>query len=385
MINETHDQSQRLASEAAISLQRGCTEDAKSLYERAALLEEKALDALPSDKVRTRGILAVSLVSLYYKAAAYEKGEAFVHRFLSRGDLPGFANHQLRELLQTIWDERNLQLLGLHDTGEQIVVSLRGEEVGSGTAPVELVLNRIAGIQSLIYRIAEWRGRFPFRTKGLPPTRVQELCKLWVTQAQAGSYRFGIRLMEPSQYAFPFRDREFTASEISTSLLKVSQVIATEGPEAIKGFIPDKNYRQAMQKLMRNILPDGRKVREIEIVRIHGEPLEKVTLFKETKERISTSLEVDEPSAPTQELLKGTLRGLHLDQKWLHVVTPEGEQLRCDIEREVLDDVVGPMVNQRVIVHGTSYLKRKGKFKLVDIELDTAEASSDAHEEKPEE
>jgi hypothetical protein len=70
--------------------------------------------------------------------------------------------------------------------------------------------------------------------------------------------------------------------------------------------------------------------------------------------------------------VRGILRGLHLDQDWLEVTTaepPRGlqEHVRIYNAGDVLDDVVGPMVNRKVVVtalySGSRYLYR-------DIELE---------------
>ena len=49
--------------------------------------------------------------------------------------------------------------------------------------------------------------------------------------------------------------------------------------------------------------------------------------------------------------LVGILRGLHLDKDWLEIVSREtGESFHILGASEVIDDVVGPMVNHPVIV-----------------------------------
>jgi hypothetical protein len=68
--------------------------------------------------------------------------------------------------------------------------------------------------------------------------------------------------------------------------------------------------------------------------------------------------------------VRGILRGLHLDQDWLEVATPDGDPrkpTRIEQAGEVLDDVIGPMVNHRVVV---TAVQRKGKFVYQDIEAE---------------
>ena len=69
----------------------------------------------------------------------------------------------------------------------------------------------------------------------------------------------------------------------------------------------------------------------------------------------------------------GLLRALHLDRDWLEVVFDDDTNQRCEIVHDVLDDVVGPMVNGQVIVKGQWY-SDTGKFELIDIELDESDS-----------
>lgn len=59
---------------------------------------------------------------------------------------------------------------------------------------------------------------------------------------------------------------------------------------------------------------------------------------------------------------------MNLDAKWLRVVQSSGQPLRCQIAGEILDDVIGPMLNRQVVVRGK--WSSTDRFRLEDIELD---------------
>ena len=69
--NEHHSLSEKLAVEAELARRAGEIARADDLYKRAAVEEAAALDALPDDRQRTRGITAVSAVALSYKGRDY--------------------------------------------------------------------------------------------------------------------------------------------------------------------------------------------------------------------------------------------------------------------------------------------------------------------------
>lgn len=96
--NLYHTESERLAGEAEALRLRGDHSSAAEAYRRAAQLEERALEALDPSKSRTRGITAVSALSLWDKAGRAEE----VHRLASSSwpsRLPHFAQAQAREFL----------------------------------------------------------------------------------------------------------------------------------------------------------------------------------------------------------------------------------------------------------------------------------------------
>src|SRR6185437_14210750 len=75
------------------------------------------------------------------------------------------------------------------------------------------------------------------------------------------------------------------------------------------------------------------------------------------------------PAPGVQEMtVAGTLRAVHLDQDWLEITSADdpAKLLRIEDAGEVLDDVIGPMVNRRVVV---SVLQRGAKLLYRDIEL----------------
>ena len=105
-----------------------------------------------------------------------------------------------------------------------------------------------------------------------------------------------------------------------------------------------------------------------------SEPL--VSLALDTRKELNIALRKMRPPALVDDShiqiqILGTLRGLELDKDWLEVATveaPPGVPSRVHIEEisEVLDDVVGPMVNKPVVV---TVVRRGSKFIYTDIEL----------------
>ena len=79
--NQHHSRSERLAAEAESATRAGDADRAKELYRQAAAEESAAFGHLSTEKIRSRGITAVSAVSLFYKGQDYEAAER-----LARGE-----------------------------------------------------------------------------------------------------------------------------------------------------------------------------------------------------------------------------------------------------------------------------------------------------------
>ena len=101
-----HRQSEELASQAEVAVERGHRDQADQLYAAAAEAEEMALGALAPGKSRTFAITTVSAVALYYKAGQLNIAENRAHRFLGNEELPRFAYQQLQQLLSDITSQR---------------------------------------------------------------------------------------------------------------------------------------------------------------------------------------------------------------------------------------------------------------------------------------
>ncbi len=65
--------------------------------------------------------------------------------------------------------------------------------------------------------------------------------------------------------------------------------------------------------------------------------------------------------------LRGVLRALHLDDDWLQIDVDSEHPIHIDGVKEVVDDLIGPMVNREVVVEATK--TKRGKYQFRDIQL----------------
>lgn len=365
---DPHKRSEELASQAAQLVRKGEVDNAVPLYAKAAELEELALDQVGSGTPRTLGIIAISTASLWFKARELRRAEAVALRVLAAAGVPDFARSDLRIIVQTVWTEDTKRHAGVKFLPGQVMVSVKGGEVVQGGAPLDLVVEKVQGIQSLFYRTIEFVLDRPLRTRGSPVKDVQDLCRPWLFQAAPGSYQFSVAVQEPPQSDL---FRKIEPAKVVDSFLQIVQASSEESPDRLVQQVPDAAYRRAFLKITRNLAPTttGRAFTELEIRTADDHA--RVTLRQESRTNINGILRTaNEPTASpseVEETLKGVLRAVHLDQDWLDVVLADGTSVHVKGLGDSLDDVVGPMVNRPVSVRTA---RQNEQHRLIDIEID---------------
>lgn len=361
-----HELSEAAAAQAELLARGGQQDAAAQAYASAAEFEEQALSKVGADKPRTFGILAVSAASLWFKARELRRAEALTLNAMTWAGLPPFAAQDLRVILQSVWTEDAKKQAGVAFADGQVLVSVKGGEVVVGGAPLDLIVDKVKGIQSLFYRTIEFMRGMPLRRRGSPSQEVQSACRPWLFQAAPGSYQFSVAVQQPSQADF-FRD-DLNSAEVVDQFMQIVEASASDQPDKLAAAVQQLEYRAAFLKLTRNLAPRGKQFSELELKAADGRS--RILLGTETQVNIKNSLRSLSPpaqeTAATAETIKGILRAVHLDDDWLEIVH-DGGSVRIEGLQDSMDDVIGPMINRAVAA--VAFRKNK-KYRLVDIELE---------------
>lgn len=366
-----HAESEKLAIEAQLAHGARRLDDALELYRRAADAEKRALDAVDVSKTRTRGVTAVSAVALWFKAGEYALAEQLAHAMLADAAMPSFARDELRNLVQAIWTESSKKAAGVAFVPGQVTVSVKGGEVVTGGAPLDLIVDKVQTIQAIFYRTIELLNGVVHRRVGRPSKELQDSCRPWLFQAAPGSYQFSVAIQKPSQPDFFKQDVE--PEHIAQQFLEIVSASAADDVQTLEKLVPDETYRSTFRKLTRNLAPTGKSFERIEL-RASGDA-KPVSLGVESRAAINHNLRAQTippevtvaVAQPEQQELRGTLRAVDLDKDWLDVVV-DGVSNHVVGVQDAVDDVIGPMVNRAVVVRVTRS-PRDNKLNYVDIEL----------------
>jgi hypothetical protein len=344
--------------------------DAELLYQNAAEKERAAFDEIGPDKTRTRGITAVSVVALAYKGKAFRVAQDFAYTVLREAMLPDFAVADIRNPVQTIWTEEAIAAAGVTFSKTDVIVAVRGGEVMTGGAPLDLILRKVEEVRAIFYRTVELLMELPLRVRGGPRYEIQQLFRPWLFQAPAGSYQFAVRLEGAQQLELGFEARHIPAvEEVTGKFVEILNSAATDPDEALASVVPNAEYRSAFLKLTRNLAPSGKTYAELEIRSQLRPDLGNVVFSADDRKIINQTIKKTIPAVESTEgadaTFIGILRAVHLDQDWIEVTVRDPAEQHIRIERagEVIDDVVGPMMNRPVQVDATRTVTGRVLFK----------------------
>ena len=365
-----HQASEEAASEAHAARRRGNEELAMSLFADAASAELLALQHISvTDKPRTFGVTAVSTAALLYKADRQLEAEKFAHSMLCEAGLPDFAIDQLREILQSIWNEQAQAAAGVKFVPGQVTVSVDGGEIVKGGAPLDLVVERVQTIQSIFYRTAEFLKNLPLRRHGPATKPIQDLCRPWLFQSVPGSYQFTVAIQGPSQGDM-FAEGELEPRLVASTFMAILEGAASDPEKDLPKIVPDAEYRATFLRLARSLAPTGRSFSHLELR--SSQAKSPVVLTQESRKSMTNAIRghLSEPPRDEQSKdvsLRGILRAVHLEKDWLEVYVNEAP-VRITGVGEAVDDVIGPMVNHSVLVHVS--MDNRGSYRFRDIEIE---------------
>lgn len=350
-----HSRSEEYASQAEEASRSGDKDGGAKLYRLAAKEEVLALSTLDLSKTRTLGITAVSAASLWFKAGEFRQVERIACQWLATDSLPGFAISQLQAILQTAWNKILFLRSGVEFVKGEVLVSVSGGKIVTGAAPLDLIHRKVNEVRNIFYRTIEMLLKQPFRKRGLPSANIQDQFRPWLLQAPPGSYQFAVRVQKPAQLLL-FPDASPEIEEITQRFLQIVDAATQETHEELERVVPDPEYRKGFLRLTRNLSPTGKTFNRLEIKSATDLESRPIVFLPESRQEINKMLRkerevAEEPVNLKEERLTGVLRALHLDKDWIEL-HPDGkeESIRILHTGDVIDDIVGPMVNQRVIV-----------------------------------
>jgi len=217
------------------------------------------------------------------------------------------------------------------------------------------------------FRTVEYLQKLPHRKRGPAPVDVQNVCRPWLFQAATGSYQFAVAIEDVAQRSL-FGPEVPSIEEIKGTFVALLRDTAEDPETALAERVPDKEYRGTFLKLTRALAPTGKDFSVLTVRRSSTDPdpirLD-ATSRKVMGDVIRKQFTKPRASGETEGELTGVLRAVHLDEDWLEI-TADGQHVRVFDVGETVDDLVGPLINRRVVVQMVTLAT--GRILFRDIE-----------------
>ena len=347
-----------------MSVRRGLRSDARRLYMEAGHAELRALQHVREDKPRTYSVTAVSAVALFYKGGDLSAAKSLAYTCLGTGRLQPFAALQIGELLETMWERQ--AGIDLAPKGAHMLVSAKGGEIETGGAPLDLVLSKARQVKTLLFRTVEHMKELPLRKRGSPSRKLQAAFQPWMYQAPVGSYQFAVAIRPPRQLSM-LDEEAVEPHDLVENLFNILDACVTSPDKELPRIVPEDDYANTFIKLTRDLAPTARsEFTRLDIRAGSDDNDYRVTLERSSRVFLDSALRDRQLEVSSEkETIRGVLRALHLDKDWIEVVPEGGAALKIDKAGDEVDDRIGPLVNNLVVV--TVALKGD-KRNYIDIE-----------------
>jgi hypothetical protein len=225
-------------------------------FRRAYELEVAAANVLTNDfqAEPTRSVLFRSAATLALDCKLLAQAEKLACTGLI-GNPPEQIAEELRDLLEQVNFQRHLALRGVELHSDEVQMSIAGNDVGYGIAPIEAFLQRVGNTENLLYRTAERKQRRPYRDRGRIDKALAESLQLYVSVPRAAS--FAVTFKVGKQLELPGIS---IGEEVIDEFLDCLEIYNHGDETKLRERIVEEPYYRNFIGLARTIQPDGKRV-----------------------------------------------------------------------------------------------------------------------------
>ena len=354
-ISELHEEAMEYADIALFARKKG-EEDRFLKYSQLAFENEKAAALMieSEDSEPTRSVLHRSAAVLVLDCGEYREAEKLIGRALS-GNPPGVICQELRDLYETVKLERRLYQDGIQLGKNEIKLSVNGDSVGSGLAPLDAVITRAKSIETLLRRTVCYMSNREFSDK--IPAVVRDNYGLYFGTTTPGSYNVVLKTWRPRQLDLPGLAEFRELDEVIDEVMRNIELVGNGRFEKLEGHLPSPAYYRSFVGVARRIAPDGKHVTSVALsANVSG--MQRQIAFDRIQSDIPTIPKThDLPDGLQQErdsiTVIGALRYADaLKKSEVKLVDEAGATWTVDVPEGSMEDVVRPHFGSTVKVSG---------------------------------
>ena len=359
-VNELHSEAMDLAEFGLLERMRGNAEKALAFFEQALEYELAAIDALEEPVEPTYSVLHRSAATLAMDCNQLRKAERIAAKALAQDPHPEIAE-ELRDLMEQINFQRHLSLRGVALGEDEVQMSLSGQAVGFGFVQSNEVMGRINNASTLMYRIAEFRSKKPYRKRGGPPKSLKEKYQIFLSAPRAASFavtlKFGNLVQQLSLQALSDTD-----AVISDFLDLMEVANKSSDISELERRIPNTEYLWNILGLAKSLAPDGQRIRQVGFTVLrHGET--RTVAVHRPQSRFPVPRPKSTKARPVE--VEGILLRADATQRHKNIIgimDESGASHIVSVPVGLMNDIVKPLWDSRVSVKGVRMPKDPSNF-----------------------
>lgn len=351
----SHRAAMDLAEQAHEARRRGELVLAEELLLQALKHEANAARDTPHDLEPTRAVLFRSAATLALQAREFRTAEQLVGEGLA-GSPPDDIADELRDLFEQLTFERHLKARGVELQPNEFELSLSGNAIGHGISDSNEFSSRVEVVHRLLLRTGERLLQRPYRDRGRTKDSLAQELQLFLAVPKAASFSVGIRIGAPEQLTLPGIEQQSVVSRIMADVFDCLQIYDSGNLEALHGRIPDDAYYRNFAALARSFAPDGDNVKQVALEMYAPDTPRQ--LFLRHPRAPSPATEAIETSAKATGHGLATVQGIlkfadsTTARNVIRLVDDDGVSHRIVVPEGLMNDIVKPMWNTRVVVTG---------------------------------
>lgn len=354
---DLHRQAMALADRAMVEAIKGNRDAALGFYRDAFVLEREAANEALSAKLGepTVSVLHRSAATLALDAREEREAERLVATALALSPPDDIAD-ELRDLLEQAHFRRHLSLRGLELNPGEFQFAMTGPAVGFGIVASSEFVERVQTVETLLYRTAERNMRHPFRHHGRRKQSLQQEVAVYVSVPRAASFAVTFKIGSAPQLSL-FPGGTF-GDELVEEVLTCFEMLNRRDDDLIRHRIPDPAYFTNFIGLAKRIAPDGRDITGVGFTATAAGAQREVELRRPRKDMPSPEPQELRPMFHPEEPVTVTGRlefASKLNQQNEIRIEPDGggPVHRVRVPDGLMNDIVKPLWDERVTIHGT--------------------------------
>lgn len=376
-IQNLHDEAMVWAEQAYLEKRKSTLEKAIELFLKAYALENSAAELAVQKNIPepSKSVLIRSAASLAIECRKLAEAEKLICLGLA-GDPPFELQNELRDLFEKVNFERHLELRGITLSSEEIQMSITGDSVDFGMAPLEKFLAKVTSVEKLIFRTAERQQGRPFRRGGKADKKITDSLEMFISVPRAASFAVTFKFGRPATQRNLPLEGLVNIQETIDELFHCLELFDRAQFNSLNEKFQEPAYFNNFIVLATTLAPDGKDIKQVGFTSIREGKKKSIAITREAEDPSIPEV-FQEPTYLNEIVKKGKIDKVIGELKFadstkgegeIKLISESGEKFTIYVPEGMMDDIVRPMWGYKVCVEGYKYRSKVSLKKISKYE-----------------